>query len=106
MNSRNFNSLYLCPALVHNCLTLSLEYAHAHKSLAREAVRKSLVLLKNGKIGDAPLLPLNRDAKKVLVVGAHANDIGLQCGGWTISWHGKAGNTTPGEPTYGGQKFH
>jgi len=85
MNSRNFNSLYLCPALVHNCLTLSLEYAHAHRSLAREAVRKSLVLLKNGKNEDSPLLPLNRDAKKVLVVGAHANDIGLQCGEWTIS---------------------
>ncbi|CAK9221404.1 unnamed protein product [Sphagnum jensenii] len=68
----------------------------AHRSLAREAVRKSLVLLKNGKNGGSQLLPLNRDAKKVLVVGAHANDIGLQCGGWTISWHGKAGNTTHG----------
>jgi beta-glucosidase-like glycosyl hydrolase len=85
MNSRNFNSLYLSLALVHNCLTLSLEYAHAHRSLAREVVKKSLVLLKNGKNGDSPLLLLNRDAKKVLVVGAHANDIGLQCGGWTIS---------------------
>jgi beta-glucosidase-like glycosyl hydrolase len=85
MNSRNFNSLYLCPTLVHNLLTLSLEYAHAHGSLAREAVKKSLVLLKNGKNGDSPLLPLNRDAKKVLVVGTHANDMGLQCGGWTIS---------------------
>ncbi len=35
MNSRNCNSLYLCPTLVHNCLTLSLEYAEAHRSLAR-----------------------------------------------------------------------
>jgi beta-glucosidase-like glycosyl hydrolase len=84
MNSRNFNSLYLCPTLVRNCLTLSLEYAHACRSLAHEVVRKSLVLLKNGKNGDSLLLSLNRDAKKVLVVGAHANDIGLQCGGWTI----------------------
>ncbi len=48
MNSRNCNRLYLCPTLVHNCLTLSLEYAQAHRSLAREVVRKSLVLLKNG----------------------------------------------------------
>jgi len=85
MNSKNFNSLYLCPTLVNNYLTLSLEYAHAHRSLAHEAVRKSLVLLKNGKNGDSPLLLLNRDAKKVPVVGAHANDIGLQYGGWTIS---------------------
>ncbi len=43
------------------------------------------MLLKNGKNGDSLLLPLNRDAKKVLVVGARANDMGLQCGGWTIN---------------------
>jgi hypothetical protein len=69
MNSRNCNSLYLCPTLVHNCLTLSLEYAQAHRSLACEASRKSFVMLKNGQNGDSLLLPFNRDAKKVLVVG-------------------------------------
>ncbi len=43
------------------------------------------MLLKNGKNGDSLLLPLNRDAKKVLVVGTRANDMGLQCDGWTIN---------------------
>ncbi|KAK4392004.1 Beta-glucosidase BoGH3B [Sesamum angolense] len=68
----------------------------AHREIAREAVRKSLVLLKNGKSADQPLLPLPKKAKKILVAGTHANDIGNQCGGWTIEWHGKSGDITPG----------
>ncbi|PIN20925.1 Glucan 1,3-beta-glucosidase [Handroanthus impetiginosus] len=67
-----------------------------HRELAREAVRRSLVLLKNGKNGEAPLLPLPKKAMKILVAGSHANDIGNQCGGWTIEWHGKPGNITIG----------
>lgn len=67
----------------------------SHRKLARQAVRKSLVLLKNGK-SSKPLLPLNKYARKILVAGAHANDIGLQCGGWTISWQGMPGNITKG----------
>ncbi|KAI3869655.1 hypothetical protein MKX03_011852 [Papaver bracteatum] len=63
-----------------------------HRDLAREAVRKSLVLLKNGKSDDEPLLPLPKDAPKILVAGSHANNLGLQCGGWTIEWQGKEGN--------------
>jgi len=70
--------------------------AYPHRELAREAVRKSLVLLKNGKTANTPLLPLDKNAQKILVVGAHANDIGLQCGGWTITWQGLRGNTTLG----------
>ncbi|KAG0559766.1 hypothetical protein M758_10G122900 [Ceratodon purpureus] len=70
--------------------------AAVHRVLAREAVRKSLVLLKNGKAVGQPLLPLSKNVPKVLVVGAHANDIGLQCGGWTITWQGMAGSITPG----------
>lgn len=54
-------------------------------------MRKSLVLLKNGK-GSQSLLPLNKNATKILIVGAHADDLGLQCGGWTITWQGQAGN--------------
>jgi beta-glucosidase-like glycosyl hydrolase len=65
--------------------------------LAREAVRKSLVLLKNGKSSSAPLLPLPKKAGKILVAGSHANDLGNQCGGWTITWQGSSGNTTVGE---------
>ncbi|CAM6102313.1 unnamed protein product [Calypogeia fissa] len=67
-----------------------------HRMLAREAVRKSMVLLKNGKNPAEPLLPLSKNATKILVVGTHADDIGLQCGGWTISWQGKNGTTTNG----------
>ncbi|KAK2982870.1 hypothetical protein RJ640_009712, partial [Escallonia rubra] len=63
-----------------------------HRELAREALRKSLVLLKNGKNPNTPLLPLPKKASRILVTGAHANDLGLQCGGWTISWQGQSGN--------------
>ncbi|KAL8095068.1 hypothetical protein AgCh_036509 [Apium graveolens] len=67
-----------------------------HKELAREAVRKSLVLLKNGKYADQPLVPLPKKVPKILVVGKHANNIGYQCGGWTIDWQGQDGNITVG----------
>ncbi|KAI3830016.1 hypothetical protein L1987_04148 [Smallanthus sonchifolius] len=53
--------------------------------LAREAVRKSLVLLKNGKDPRKPFLPLNRNVKKVLVTGKHADDLAFQCGGSTAT---------------------
>jgi beta-glucosidase len=55
----------------------------AHRALAREAVRKSLVLLKN----DRGTLPLNPHAK-ILVAGDAADSIGAQTGGWTIDWQG------------------
>jgi beta-glucosidase len=55
----------------------------AHRALAREAVRKSLVLLKN----DRGTLPLNPRAK-ILVAGDAADSIGAQSGGWTIDWQG------------------
>ncbi|KAG6528549.1 hypothetical protein ZIOFF_010727 [Zingiber officinale] len=67
-----------------------------HRELAREAVRKSLVLLKNGNSGDAPLLPLPKNAGKVLVAGSHAHNLGYQCGGWTIEWYGRSGRITAG----------
>ncbi|XP_038894550.1 beta-glucosidase BoGH3B-like [Benincasa hispida] len=67
-----------------------------HRDLARKAVRKSLVLLKNGKDPTKPFLPLDRKAKKILVAGSHADDLGYQCGGWTISWNGSSGRTTIG----------
>ncbi|KAL0410239.1 UNVERIFIED_CONTAM: Lysosomal beta glucosidase [Sesamum latifolium] len=67
-----------------------------HRELAREAVRKSLVLLKNGEYADKPLIPLPKKASKILVAGTHADNIGNQCGGWTIQWQGQPGNTTIG----------
>lgn len=63
-----------------------------HRQLAREAVRKSLVLLKNGKTTATALLPLPKKTPKILVAGTHANDLGYQCGGWTIEWQGLQGN--------------
>ncbi|KAA0058158.1 beta-glucosidase BoGH3B-like [Cucumis melo var. makuwa] len=63
-----------------------------HRELAREAVRKSLVLLKNGPSADKPLLPLPKKAGKILVAGTHADNLGYQCGGWTITWQGLSGN--------------
>ncbi len=54
-----------------------------HRALAREAVRKSLVLLKN----DNSVLPINPKSE-ILVVGDAANNIGKQAGGWTLTWQG------------------
>nr|GMD64382.1 beta-glucosidase BoGH3B-like [Ipomoea batatas] len=68
----------------------------AHRELAREAVRKSLVLLKNGKDSEKPFLPLDRNVKKILVAGTHADDLGYQCGGWTSTWLGTGGRITIG----------
>nr|AFM39013.1 glycosyl hydrolase [Sinapis alba] len=67
-----------------------------HRELGREAVRKSLVLLKNGKDDDKPFLPLDRNAKRILVTGTHADDLGYQCGGWTKTWFGLSGRITIG----------
>jgi beta-glucosidase len=57
--------------------------APAHRAVARQAVRESLVLLKN----EGRLLPLSAKAN-VLVAGDGANNIGKQSGGWTITWQG------------------
>jgi len=64
----------------------------AHRAVAREAVIKSQVLLKN----EAAALPLSPDVRRLLVAGAAADDIGLQCGGWTIEWQGGRGAITAG----------
>ncbi len=57
--------------------------APEHRAVAREAVRKSLVLLKN----EGGLLPLRRK-QHVLVAGDGAHDVGKQSGGWTLTWLG------------------
>jgi beta-glucosidase len=58
-------------------------YSDENRSVAREAVRESLVLLKN----ENGALPLDEDAD-LAILGEGADNIGLQCGGWTISWQG------------------
>tara|TARA_Y100000813_G_scaffold69064_1_gene48954 strand:- start:716 stop:2539 length:1824 start_codon:yes stop_codon:yes gene_type:complete len=67
-----------------------------HRAIAREAVQKSLVVLKNDNI-----LPLSKN-DNYLVCGSGANDIGKQCGGWTIEWQGKLGNITSGTTLFEG----
>lgn len=71
---------------------LELVGSLAHRTVAREAVRKSLVLLKN----ELASLPLPKDLPALLVAGQGADDIGIQCGGWSISWQGEVGATTTG----------
>ena len=56
----------------------------AHRDKARQAVRESLVLLKHKN----DVLPIDKTTKKIVVVGEHANNSGLQSGGWTIWWQG------------------
>ena len=66
-----------------------------HRAVARRAVRQSLVLLKN----DKKVLPLAKTAKRIHLAGGNADDIGNQCGGWTISWQGESGAPTTGGTT-------
>ncbi|MDX3775275.1 exo 1,3/1,4-beta-D-glucan glucohydrolase [Chromatiaceae bacterium AAb-1] len=71
-----------------------------HRAVAREAVQQSLVLLKNHN----NILPLS-PKQRILVTGEGADNIGMQSGGWTITWQG-TGNTNAdfpgGTSIYGG----
>jgi beta-glucosidase len=66
-----------------------------HRAVARACVRESLVLLKN----DHQALPLSKHPRRLVVVGEAADDLGIQCGGWTIDWQGRLGAVTPGGTT-------
>jgi beta-glucosidase len=66
----------------------------AHREVARECVRESLVLLKN----DRHALPLPSQIN-LAVFGKGADDLGVQCGGWTIDWQGRTGKVTLGGTT-------
>ena len=66
-----------------------------HRNIAREAVKQSLVVLKNDGI-----LPLSKDLGHIHVAGKNADDLGNQCGGWTISWQGESGPITKGTTIY------
>lgn len=61
-----------------------------HRALARQAVRKSLVLLKN----DNNALPIDKNVSTILVAGI--NSTGVQAGGWTLDWQGEQRNTLAG----------
>jgi beta-glucosidase len=63
-----------------------------NRELAREGVNKSVVILQNNN----DVLPISKNIKSILVAGKHGDDLGYQCGGWTISWQGGSGNITIG----------
>src|ERR1051325_3657357 len=65
----------------------------AHRAVARQAVRESLVLLKNSNNA----LPLSKTGTyKIVVGGKSVDNLGYQLGGWSISWQGGSGATTTG----------
>lgn len=66
-----------------------------HRQVARKAVAQSLVLLKN----DKKILPLSKKTARIHVAGKNADDLGSQCGGWTIDWQGRTGRVTEGGTT-------
>ena len=63
-----------------------------HRDIARQAVRESIVVLdaKNN------VLPLKKDGQTIWLAGVLADDLGAQCGGWTIAWQGGNGDITDG----------
>lgn len=64
----------------------------AHRDVARQAVRESMVLLKN----ENSILPIKNTVTKIHVSGKNADDLGLQMGGWSIYWQGGSGDITQG----------
>ncbi|MBN1414751.1 MAG: glycoside hydrolase family 3 C-terminal domain-containing protein [Bacteroidales bacterium] len=70
----------------------------SHRNIARQCVRESLVLLK--KRDD--LLPLAKANMHILVAGGHADNVGYQCGGWTLTHQGVFGDAIPGTSIYDG----
>jgi beta-glucosidase len=63
-----------------------------HRAVARQAVRESQVLLINRNNA----LPLSPTVASISVSGRAADDLGMQCGGWTITWQGAPGRHTDG----------
>ena len=80
--------------LVDRTLTAGVGSA-AHRAVARQAVAASVVVLKN----DGGVLPLSKSVAGVALGGKTADNIGNQCGGWTVTWQGMSGNVTTGGTT-------
>ena len=69
--------------------------SQTHRMVARQAVAESVVLLKN----ENSLLPVKTMPRRIHVAGRGADDLGMQCGGWTVGWQGERGAITPGGTT-------
>jgi beta-glucosidase len=72
----------------------------ADRAIARTAAAESAVLLKTSP----NVLPILTSGRKVLLAGQGADDIGIQSGGWTITWQGSAGQITSGTTLQGALK--
>jgi beta-glucosidase len=66
-----------------------------HREVARKAASESIVLLQNNN----KVLPVSKKAKRIHVAGINGDNIGNQCGGWTVQWQGASGNVTTGGTT-------
>ena len=73
-----------------------------NRAIARESVKKSIVLLKNNN----KILPIKKNTQNILIAGEHADNIGYQCGGWSIWWQGGSGKITKGTSILDGIKNH
>lgn len=85
---------------VNGSPSLDLIGCREHRDLARRAVSASAVVLT-----DSGVLPIPMGAE-VLAAGDAVDDIGLACGGWTISWAGSAGPITAGSTVLDGLRRH
>lgn len=75
---------------------LQKEFGSAeHRTVARQAVRESLVLLKN----ENEAFPVSKSLARIHVAGQAADNLGFQCGGWTVAWQGRSGEVTSGGTT-------
>ena len=70
---------------------LNLIGSDKHRNLGRQAVRESIVVLKNDE-----MLPISKNINNLVVAGRGADNIGMQCGGWSIAWQGGQGRITKG----------
>jgi beta-glucosidase len=79
--------------MVNSALTVLVGCA-AHRDVARQCVRASQVLLKNAN----NVLPIPKTAT-LAIWGQGGNDVGIQCGGWTVTWPGQTGSIPGGGGT-------
>jgi len=91
------NGLFDSPIVENN--SLNTIGSDDHRKIARQAVRESVVLLKNENI-----IPISKNINKLIVSGRGADNLGMQCGGWTIDWQGGQGDITIGTTILDGIK--
>lgn len=106
LNVKDEMGLLENPQLAYSNKELLAQFGgEAHRAVAREAVAQSLTLLKNRSTDDGSTLMNDLPSmKRIVVAGSSANDIGMQSGGWTITWQGSAGDITSGTTIYEGLK--